>query len=100
MPILTCSRVRFYSHADEAAFFFQADRIKAVRRVEGVSDSILLHVVSKPSQQSLRDLIALFERYRISGMSQLAAFLNDSNRAWFTDPKSFWYRKVFGELVP
>lgn len=96
MPTLTCKRVFFYSHADEAAFFHFAENIKAVQRVEGVSDSILLHVSSRPSQQSLRDIIALFQRYRISGMSQLAAFLSDSNRAWFNDPKKFWHRKVFG----
>lgn len=96
MPTLTCKRVIFYSHADEAAFFQFAKSIKAVQRIEGVRDSVLLHVSSRPSQESLRDLIALFQRYRIPGMSQLAPFLNDSNRPWFTDSKKFWHRKVFG----
>lgn len=100
MPTLTCKRVLFYCQADESAFFHLAKNIKAVQLVEGVGDSILLHVSSRPSQQSLRDLIALFQRYHISGMSQLAFFLSDSNRAWFTDPQKFWHRKVFGSSAP
>jgi hypothetical protein len=96
MPTLICQRVIFYSETDEAAFFRFADSITAVQRVEGFSDSILLHVSPRPSRQSLHDLIALFQRYRISRMSQLAAFVSDSNRAWFTDPKKFWHRKIFG----
>lgn len=71
MPTLTCKRVRFYSPADEASFFHFVNRIKAVRRVEGTGDSILLHVSSRPSQESVRDLAALFQRYRISNKAQL-----------------------------
>jgi len=74
MPTLTCKRVLFYSQADESAFFHFANSIKAVRRVEGVSDSILIHVSSRPSQESLRDLSALFQRYRISNKAQLQTF--------------------------
>ena len=74
MLTLTCKRVLFYSPADEAAFFFFANSIKAVKRVEGVSDSILLHVSSRPSRESLRDLSALFRRYRICNKAQLQAF--------------------------
>ncbi|HEX8371789.1 MAG TPA: hypothetical protein VF585_03345 [Chthoniobacterales bacterium] len=96
MPILVCKRVLFYSHGDEVAFLGFANSITAVKSVEEVSDCILLHVSSRPSQQSLRDLIGLFTRYRISEVSQLVVFLNDSNRAWFPDPRKFWYRRVFG----
>lgn len=99
MPTLTCKRVLFYSEADESAFFQLAKSIKAVKRAEGVGASILLHVSSRPSEQSLRDLIVLFQRYRISGMSQLASFLSDSNRDWFTEPQKFWHRRVFGSSV-
>ena len=100
MPTLNCKRVLFYSHADEAAFFHFAESIKAVQKVEGVRDSIVLHVSSRPSQQSLRDLIALFQRYRIPGMAQLAPFLSETNRVWFTDPKKIWHRKIFGSSLP
>jgi hypothetical protein len=78
MPTLDCKRVMFYSPADESAFFRFAESIKAVRRVEGVGDSIMLHVASRISQESLRDLIALFARYRIPRMSQLEQFLSPS----------------------
>ena len=74
MPSLICKRVLFYSQADEAAFFHFASNIKAVIRVEGDGDSILLHVRSRPSQESLRDLGALFQRYRISNKAQLQVF--------------------------
>ena len=74
MPTLICKRVRFYSHADESAFFHFTKSIKAVKRVEGVADSILLHVSSRPSQESIRDLHALFQRYRVSNKEQLKAF--------------------------
>ena len=74
MPTVICKRVRFYSQADESAFFHFAKSIKAVKRIEGVSDSILLHVSSRPSQESLRDLTALFQRYRVSNKAQLKVF--------------------------
>jgi hypothetical protein len=72
MPTLKCKRVRFYSEGDESAFFAFARSITAVKRIEGARDSILLHIASRPSQRSLRDLNALFVRYRISGKQQLA----------------------------
>jgi hypothetical protein len=99
MPTLDCKRVMFYSPADEAAFFRFAESIKAVRKIEGVRDSIVLHVASRVSHASLRDLLALFERYRISQMSQLAQFLSPSNRSWFADPKKFWHKKVFTDAT-
>jgi hypothetical protein len=99
MPTLDCKRVMFYSPADEAAFFRFAESIKGVRRIEGEGDSILLHIASRISQKSLRDLVALFERYRIPRMSQLAQFLARSNRSWFADPKKFWHKKVFTDAT-
>ena len=99
MPTLDCKRVMFYSPADEAAFFRFAESIKAVRRLEGVRDCIILHVASRVSHASLRDLLALFERYRIPRMSQLAQFLSPSNTSWFADPKKFWHKKVFTDAA-
>jgi hypothetical protein len=89
----------FYSPADEAAFFRFAESIRAIRKIEGVRDSIVLHVTSRMSHESLRDLIALFERYRVPRMSQLAQFLSASNKSWFADPKKFWHRKVFTDAT-
>ena len=92
--------MQFYSAADEAAFFRFAEGIEGVAKVEGVSDSIVLDLVSHPSEQALRDLIALFERCHIPRISQLAQFLSDSNRRWFADPQKFWDKKVFSEATP
>jgi hypothetical protein len=65
MPALTCRRVVFYSPGDEAAFFSFAKGIKAVTRIEGVGDAIMLHVKSRLSGASLHDLTGLFRRYGI-----------------------------------
>ncbi len=100
MPILTCKRVVFYSPADEAGFFAFAERITTVSRVEGVGDSIFLHVAARPSAAALRDLLALFHRYHIRGMSQLAIFLTPANAAWFTAPSAYWCRRVFPRPLP
>jgi hypothetical protein len=94
VPILDCRRVLFYSPGDELSFFEALRRIKAIRRIEGAGDSILLHTSSRISDTALRDLIALFRRYRISSR-QLAQFLTESNRHWFHDPQAFWHRRVF-----
>jgi hypothetical protein len=79
MPTVTCKRVRFYSQADEAAFFQFVRSIKAVKRIEGINDSIVLHISSRPSQASLRDLAALFRRYRIARKAQLELFNNPAS---------------------
>jgi len=71
MPDLVCKRVRFFSPADEAAFFSFAQSIKAVRRIDGKGDSIILSVSSRASKMSLRDLRALFRRYQIPDAEQL-----------------------------
>ena len=99
MPQLTCERVQFYSAADEAAFFHFAEGIDGIAKVSGSSDSIVLDVALEPTEQSLRDLIALFQRYHITRASQLAQFLSDSNRHWFADPQKFWHKNVFGKAT-
>ena len=76
MPTITCKRVTFYSQVDESAFFHFARSIKAVRRIEGVGDGILLHVASRPSKASIQDLDALFRRYRITGKAQIEDLAN------------------------
>src|SRR5205807_6060853 len=99
MPKLTCQHVQFYSAADEAAFFRFAESIDGVTTVRGSADSIMLDLASEPSEQALRDLIALFERYHITDADQLAQFLSDSNRSWFADPQKFWYKSIFDEAT-
>ena len=99
MSQLTCQRVQFYSAADEAAFFRFAESIDGIASVRGSADSIVLDLASEPSEQALRDLIALFERYHIPRVTQLAQFLSDSNKSWFADPQKFWYKNIFDDAA-
>ena len=93
MPKLTCKTVRFYSQADEWAFFQFAQHIPAVQKLVGEGDALLIHVRARPSDQNLRDLIGLFSRYGIGGASQLARFRHAGNEAWFAAPGTYWHKK-------
>lgn len=94
MPILSCRRVWFYSPGDELAFFTWLKSIEAVRKIEGSGDAILLHVSTKISDESLRELLAIFLRYRID-LPQLAQFETPKNRVWFAAPNRRWHKRVF-----
>lgn len=96
MPKLACQAVMFYSQGDELSFFKWIDSINCIKKFEGVGDTMHLTVKKhKISDRCLRELIALFYRYKID-MSQLEVFLNDKNKEWFYDRKKmFWHKKVF-----
>ena len=98
MPTLICKRVTFYSQNDETAFFEWLKRINCIGEIKGVGDELHLQILRKQiSDANLRDLIAIFERYKID-MKQLAQFLNDKNKVWFKEnSKAFWLKKVFGK---
>ena len=95
MPTLICKRVTFYSPGDEFAFFEFARRIKGVREIEGVGDEIHIHVSARLSDTSLRDILGLFQRYKIE-MRQLSQFETVKNREWFRDERKFWFKKIYG----
>ncbi len=97
--ILVCKRLVFYELNDEAAFFEWVGKIKSIIKYDGQGDEIHLHVKGAViPEQDLRDLIALFFRYKVK-MGQLAIFLNSKNQAWFGDnPKMYWHKKVFGAI--
>jgi len=95
MPILECRRVVFFSQGDEAAFFSQLQANKGVRKVEGVGDTLLLHVATSLSDRSLRELLGAFRRYKVR-MDQLAQFSSVRNRDWFENPRAYWFTSVFG----
>ena len=63
---IRCHRVWFYSPTDEAMFFEFIKRIKAIRRTEGVGESLFLYIKTPASEKSLRDLKGLFRRYQIA----------------------------------
>jgi hypothetical protein len=95
---LKCTAVLFYSRHDEASFFTWAESIPAVSSVLGRGRSIVLCVKSKSiPERSLRELISLFRRYRVS-MRQLAQFRTSKNSHWFASPDAFWFKSVFGPI--
>jgi hypothetical protein len=97
MPRLSCARITFYSQADELGFFSALKSIKAIRNIKGIKDTLFLSVSIRPSEESLRNLIGIFYRYKID-MTQLSQFKNSTNQDWFYDPKSFWFNKVFSKV--
>ena len=98
MIILTYKRVKFYSLKDEDAFFEWIKKIECIESFSGKGDELYLHITSKNIDDgALRDLLALFYRYKIRDMKQFAIFLNDCNRAWFFEGhKGYWHKCVFG----
>jgi hypothetical protein len=93
---LECKKVRFYSQQDEEVFFSWAQSIPSVSAATGCSSSIILSLKSRVvSDRSLRELVALFHRYRVS-MRQLAQFQSPRNKSWFAAKEMFWFRSVVG----
>jgi len=99
MPNLTCKKVTFYSEGDELSFFKWLDSINCIEKCEGTDDTMYLTVnTKKPSDECLRELLALFHRYKVD-MSQLEIFLNEKNKEWFFDRKqAYWHKKVFKKI--
>ncbi|WP_143707491.1 hypothetical protein [Uliginosibacterium sp. TH139] len=91
MVYLDFSGVRFGSQLDEKHLFAWALEIEGTLRWE--QDTLVVRSV-RISEESLRDLIALFHRYNIP-MAQLAQFENEKNTSWFRAPKMYWHKQVF-----
>jgi hypothetical protein len=95
---LICKKVEFYSRNDESAFFEWIAKIRVIKKWEGVGDEIHLYVPKTiVSKTSLRDLMALFFRYKIN-MRQLQQLVNDKNRDFFMNTKKYWYKRIFGNI--
>lgn len=93
MIYLDCSGINFYSQLDEKHLFLWASEIRGVVRWE--VDTLVVRS-SRLSQASLRDLLALFFRYKIP-MRQLAQFQNEKNASWFASPHMYWHQQVFAK---
>jgi hypothetical protein len=87
----------FFSSGDEGAFFDWLGRIGCVERVRGEGDTLNMHFKSVPvSNTDLRELVALFHRYRLD-KSPLKQFLSADNAAWFRDNlQAYWHTDIFG----
>ena len=94
---LLCKSVWYYSSTDEDLFFEWVSKIPAIVKFDGAGDELYLYFkANKISDYDLRDLLALFYRYKID-MKQLAVFLNKKNQSWFFENhKAYWHRRVFG----
>lgn len=94
---LVCKKVKFYGLKDEDAFFEWIKRIECIKDMSAVRDELCLYIPEVIADDDLRDILALFYRYKID-MKQLARFLNDTNRSWFYEGyKGYWYDNVFGD---
>jgi hypothetical protein len=90
MRSLTAPRVRFYSRRDEDNFFSWLNGIAAVKSVSGVVDTIISECdESSMTDEWLRELVALFYRYRVD-TDQLDVFLTEENKECFLHEKAFW----------
>ncbi len=88
---LVCKSVWFYSQHDEAIFFEWINKIRCIKRFEGVGDELYLYLVRrKLTYHDIKDLIALFFRYKID-MKQLVPLKNESNEGAFKP----WKHKIF-----
>ena len=93
---LKAQKVRFFSRIDERIFFDWLKMLPCVSNVEGKGDALFIRVLeSKVDECALRDLLALFWRYKI-GMKQLAAFDKKEFADWFHSKGAYWYKSVFG----
>ena len=96
--VLICKKVTFYSLKDEDAFFEWIKKIDCIDEFTAAYDELYLHIACKDlHDHDLRDLLALFHRYKIRNMKQLGMFLNDENKKWFYgNKKAYWYKRIFG----
>jgi hypothetical protein len=93
---LHATGVRFYSAADEDAFFSWLKKLPFVRRAEGRGLSLYIDVNPLSiDEDGLRELLALFRRYEVD-LAQLIVFDRDEFSDWFRDPRTYWHKAVFG----
>jgi hypothetical protein len=93
---LQATAVRFLSQGDEAAFFGWLGNLPCVERCEGRGSTLFMKVNSAAvDERGLRELIALFRRYRV-GLKQLAVFDRGEFADWFRSEQAYWHKEVFG----
>ena len=93
---LICDSASFYSQGDEAIFFNWLNSLEFVQEIKGVSTEIQLFISESEIQdEDLRDLIAIFTRYKID-LKQLAQFKTNTNEYWFyLNKQAFWHNHIF-----
>lgn len=72
-------------------FFEWIKNIPCIEKFDGVGDELYLHLTNRQlDYNDIKDLIALFYRYKID-MKQLARLFNESNKQAFKP----WRKKIF-----
>jgi hypothetical protein len=93
------TRVRFYSQLDETAFFEWLKNIRCTKGVRGSGEHICIDInIEELTAEDLRDLLAIFYRYKIN-MKQLLALNKPEFHAWFHNKNAYWYKDVFEAVV-
>jgi hypothetical protein len=86
---------KYFSPGDEAAFFSWLMSIGCVENVTGELRDLHIKLKRRPTAAQLRELVALFFRYRMN-MKPLAALRTPTNENWFyKDTNAFWHSRVF-----
>jgi hypothetical protein len=80
--ILKCSPLIFYTQNDEDSLFTWLNKIKEIKKIKGIGEELHVHILSKISNNSLLDLMGIFDRYKFDA-TQLKIFINESNKEWF-----------------
>lgn len=94
---LVAKPLRFYSEADESAFFSWLRSIACVREIAGMGQELRLEIDSSGlSESALRELVAAFYRYRCD-MTVFQEFARDPKHSWLNNKRGFWYRRTFRE---
>ncbi len=93
---LKATLVTFLSEGDEVAFFEWINKIQAVRKCQGIGDTIFIDVDnSSVDAHVVREFLALFFRYGID-MQQLRCFDTPEYAHWFRATEKYWHGRVFG----
>jgi hypothetical protein len=75
----------------------QFDWLASIPCVADVSSDMHITLKHVPGENDLRELIAVFYRYR-TDMTCLAAFKSSRNKKWFAENKhAYWHSEVFGK---
>jgi hypothetical protein len=86
----------FFSQLDETAFFEWLKKLPCISKVEGRGETLSIRVLeSKVDEYAMRELLALFQRYKID-MKQLSIFDKQDFAGWFHNTEAYWYESVFG----
>ena len=76
-----------------ACVFRLRQTCKGVLKIDGVSYEIHIHVLARLSDASLRDLLGLFQRYKVEIRPFPQSVTADG--AWFRKEHKFWFKKSF-----